>query len=94
MPCLRLNVFSTRRHAWTKVTQHALDTAAWLHELAPDDLRRTVDVLYRVHRLVALVTDLPTLLYSILDESKQVAQAEAIEELALAIGQGDVQLLR
>ncbi len=77
MHCLRLNAFSTRRHAWINVTQHALDTAAWLHELAPDDLRRTVDVLYRVHRLVALVTDLPTLLHSILDESKQVAQAEA-----------------
>jgi len=54
-----------------------LDTAPWLHEFAPDDLRRTVDVLYRVHRLVALVTDLPTLLHGIMEESKQVAQAEA-----------------
>ncbi|NUM53295.1 MAG: GAF domain-containing protein [Candidatus Hydrogenedentes bacterium] len=59
------------------MTQHTLDTAAWLHEIAPDDLRRTVDVLYRVHRLVVLVTDLPTLLLSIMEESKQVAQAEA-----------------
>jgi signal transduction histidine kinase len=59
------------------VTQNTLDTAAWLHEIAPDDLRRTVDVLYRVHRLVALVTDLPTLLHGIMEESKQVAQAEA-----------------
>lgn len=59
------------------MTTQALNTAAWLHEVAPDDLRRTVDVLYRVHRLVALVTDLPTLLHGIMDESKQVAQAEA-----------------
>ncbi|HRK35711.1 MAG TPA: ATP-binding protein [Candidatus Hydrogenedentes bacterium] len=59
------------------MTTNASDTAAWLHEVAPDDLRRTVDVLYRVHRLVALVTDLPTLLHQIMDESKQVAQAEA-----------------
>ena len=77
MHCLRLNHTSTRRRAWTNVTQHALDTAAWLHEIAPDDLRRTVDVLYRVHRLVTLVTDLPTLLHGIMEESKQVAHAEA-----------------
>jgi len=77
MHCLRLNHTSTRRHAWTNVTQHALDSAAWLHEIAPDDLRRTVDVLYRVHRLVALVIDLPTLLHGIMEESKQVAHAKA-----------------
>ncbi|MDZ4860682.1 MAG: ATP-binding protein [Candidatus Hydrogenedentes bacterium] len=59
------------------MTSQATNTAAWLHEVAPDDLRRTVDVLYRVHRLVALVTDLPTLLHGIMDESKQVAKAEA-----------------
>lgn len=59
------------------MTQHTLDTASWLHEITPDDLRRTVDVLYRVHRLVALVMDLPTLLRNIMEESKHVAQAEA-----------------
>lgn len=77
MRCLQLTHFSTHRRGWINVTQQALDTAAWLHDIAPDDLRRTVDVLYRVHKLVALVTDLPTLLHGIMEESKQVAQAEA-----------------
>lgn len=59
------------------MTSNTIDTAAWLHEIAPDDLRRTVDVLYRVLRLVGLITDLPTLLHRIMEESKHVAQAEA-----------------
>lgn len=52
-------------------------TATWLDGVSADELRRTVDVLYRVHRLVFHITDHDTLLKQILDESKQLADAEA-----------------
>lgn len=59
------------------MTAKAPDTAAWLQDVAADDLRRMFDVLYRVHRLVACVTDLKVLLERVMQESKQVAAAEA-----------------
>lgn len=40
-------------------------------------MRRIVDALYRVHHLIAVITDLDTLLERIVEESKQVARAEA-----------------
>lgn len=49
----------------------------WLNEVSPDELRRIVDVLYRVHRFNAVITDLDTLLERIMEEGKQVANAEA-----------------
>lgn len=52
-------------------------TVPWLTEVAPDELRRIVDALYRVHRFLSAITDLDTLLESIMEESKQVANAEA-----------------
>ncbi len=53
------------------------ENAAWLTGAAPDEMRRIVDALYRVHRLTAVITDLDTLLERMLDESKAVAEAEA-----------------
>ncbi|GMW03970.1 MAG: hypothetical protein AMXMBFR84_51040 [Candidatus Hydrogenedentota bacterium] len=51
--------------------------APWLQDANPEELRRIVDALYRVHRFVNLITDLDTLLKRIMEESKEVAQAEA-----------------
>lgn len=59
------------------MTSKSPHTAAWLDGIPADELRRTVDVLYRVHRLVFHITDHDTLLKQILDESKQLAGAEA-----------------
>jgi len=53
------------------------DKAPWSSEVPPEELRRIVDVLYRVHRFVAAITDLDALLERIMEESKQVANAEA-----------------
>ncbi len=58
------------------VTNFAEDVS-WLRDVSPDELRRIVDALYRVHRLIAAITDLDALLESIVEESKQVANAEA-----------------
>lgn len=49
---------------------------AWLVDVPPDEMRRIVDALYRVHRLIASITDLDALLPAIMEESKQVASAE------------------
>lgn len=49
----------------------------WLKDVPPADMQRIVDAVYRVHSLIAAITDLDTLLKSIIDESKQVAHAEA-----------------
>src|SRR5690606_36513707 len=43
----------------------------------PGELRRIVDALYRVHGLIAAITDLDTLLERIMEESKEVANAQA-----------------
>lgn len=53
------------------------EPAGWVAEAAPEETARIVDALYRVQRLVAAVTDLDMLLERIMQESKQVAQAEA-----------------
>ncbi|MBX7255577.1 MAG: GAF domain-containing protein [Candidatus Hydrogenedentes bacterium] len=49
----------------------------WLEAVSPEDLRRIVDALYRVHRFLVVITDLDVLLERIMEESKHVAQAEA-----------------
>ena len=49
---------------------------AWLSDLSPTELRRIVDGLYRVHHLIAAITDLNELLERIVDESKRIACAE------------------
>lgn len=59
------------------MTSNTPQNAAWLDDVTPDELRRIVDVLHRVHRFITLITDLDTLLARILEESKQVAEAEA-----------------
>jgi len=41
-----------------------------------EEMSRVVDALYRVHHLVAVITDLDTLLERVLEQSKAVAQAE------------------
>ncbi|MFO7973902.1 MAG: ATP-binding protein [Candidatus Hydrogenedentota bacterium] len=88
------------------MTSATNDKASWLSEAAPEELRRIVDALYRAHRLVSAITDLDVLLERILQESKQVAQAEACslllydpesEELyfQIALGEtGDLQTLK
>ncbi len=82
------------------------DKASWLSEAAPDELRRIVDALYRAHRLVSALIDIDVLLECILEESKQVAQAEACSLLLydadadelyfrVALGEGgDLQTLK
>lgn len=50
---------------------------AWLTDVAPDEMRRIVDALYRVHRLVPDISDLDALLEHIMEESKGIAMAEA-----------------
>lgn len=49
----------------------------WLRDVPPTDVKRIVDALYRVHRLLSAITDLDTLLERIMEESKAVANAEA-----------------
>lgn len=49
----------------------------WLGGVSSDELRRIVDALYRVHRFLAAITDLDTLLERVMEESKAVASAEA-----------------
>jgi len=51
--------------------------AAWLEDVTPDEMRRMVDALYRTHHLISHINDLDTLLGRIMEESKQVAHAEA-----------------
>jgi signal transduction histidine kinase len=50
---------------------------SWLSEVPADELRRIIDALCRVHRFVSLVVDLDTLLERIMEEGKEIAQAEA-----------------
>jgi len=53
------------------------DDIPWLRDVSPADMRRIVDALYRVHYLISAVTDLESLLERIMEESKEVARAEA-----------------
>jgi signal transduction histidine kinase len=50
---------------------------AWLDQAPPEETKRIVEALYRVHRLIAVITDLNLLLEQIMEESKAVARAEA-----------------
>ncbi|NLN92021.1 MAG: GAF domain-containing protein [Candidatus Hydrogenedens sp.] len=49
----------------------------WLQEASPEELRRIVVTMHRVHSFMAILTDLDLLLERIGDEGRQVAQAEA-----------------
>jgi signal transduction histidine kinase len=53
-------------------------------------MRRIVDTLYRVHHLIAVITDLDTLLERIVEESKQVARAEACSLILYDSIRGDL----
>ncbi len=53
------------------------DDMHWLETASPDEIKRMVEALYRVHRLIAAITDLDELLECITEESRQVARAEA-----------------
>ncbi len=53
------------------------ESVSWFKDVSPEELRRIADALYRVHRLIAAITDLDLLLENIVEESKHVAQAEA-----------------
>lgn len=53
------------------------ESVSWFKDVSPEELRRIADALYRVHRLIAAITELDTLLERIVEESKHVAQAEA-----------------
>lgn len=53
------------------------EQAEWLGDLPPDAMRRIIDALYRVHGLLSVITDHAALLERIMEESKQVADAEA-----------------
>ncbi|MDX9971646.1 MAG: ATP-binding protein [FCB group bacterium] len=50
---------------------------SWLNNLSSDELVRIVDAVYRVHRLISAITDRDTLLERIVEESQQLAHAEA-----------------
>ena len=60
-----------------------IEPMPWLLDLSTEDLRRSVDALYRVHKLIWVISDLDTLLEAIMEESKAVAQAEACSLLLL-----------
>lgn len=70
----------------------------WLQVLSAEDKTRTIEALYRAHRLVSAITELDTLLLRIMEESKDVAHAEAcslmlfddeLEELYFHVTLGD-----
>ncbi len=58
----------------TKIT---LPPPAWLANADAATLRRVIDAMHRVHGFIADITDINTLLERIMEESKQVARAEA-----------------
>lgn len=53
------------------------ENMAWLDQAPPEETKRIVEALYRVHRLIAVITDVHSLLEQIMEESKAVARAEA-----------------
>lgn len=53
------------------------EKVSWLAAVPLEEMRCIVDALYRVHRLISVLTDLDTLLECIMQESKEVARAEA-----------------
>ncbi len=58
----------------TKITS---PPPAWLANADAATLRRVIDAMHRVHGFIADITDINTLLERIMEESKQVAGAEA-----------------
>ncbi len=66
------------------------ESSAWLDEATPDETRRIIDALSRVYLLIANVTDLDTLLESIMEESKEVASAEACSLLLFDEAKNDL----
>lgn len=65
-------------------------SGAWLGEATPDETRRIVDTLSRVYKLITDITDLDTLLESIMEESKAVASAEACSLMLYDAGKDDL----
>lgn len=70
----------------------------WLHDASLDETKKIVEALYRVHRLISVITDLNSLLAQIMLESRAVAHAEACslmlydeakEELYFQVALGD-----
>lgn len=53
------------------------ERTTWLDDVSPDEMRRIVDALYRVHQLNAVIIDIGTVLRRIMEESRQLATAEA-----------------
>jgi len=49
----------------------------WFGNASNEQIRRSVKALYRVHRLLSVITELDQLLLQIIVESRQVAEAEA-----------------
>ncbi|MFP4499897.1 MAG: sensor histidine kinase [Candidatus Hydrogenedentota bacterium] len=49
----------------------------WLEDASPEETKRIVEALYRVHHLISAMTDSDSLLVQIMLESKAVAQAQA-----------------
>lgn len=74
---MRLGILTRTQMERCDVAVDLSKTMPWLKDVSPDELRRIVDALYRVHRLIAAITDLDALLEQIMGESKQVANAEA-----------------
>ncbi len=59
------------------MTANGQEDMPWIDEASPGDMRRVVQALYRVHRLIGVITDSDALLARIAEESRSVAQAEA-----------------
>lgn len=57
------------------------EQTAWLDGVSPDEMRRIVDALYRVHQLNTALTDMNTVLRRIMEESLHLAMAEACSVL-------------
>jgi len=77
----------------------------WLDNASREEMKRTVQAMYRVHKLIGAITDLDTLLAYITEESQQVAGAEASSIILydaarndlyfhIALGEGDPETLK
>ena len=76
MPCQRL------MDIWTsgdtlKMAGSLDDNVRYFQEASSAEVKRIVEALYHVHRLMPAINDLDTLLVRITEESRQVARAEA-----------------
>lgn len=81
------------------------DDFPWLENASREEMKRTMEAMYRVHRLIGAITDRDALLEYITDESRLVAGAEAssiilydavTEDLYfhVALGEGDPETLK